>query len=965
MIDFLDNARLRQQFLITEITGWTFVASFLWLIQNGVIQTFSDFWIFASLAFLLISNILLHRILIKRVNITVLFVIESFVYLFFVYFFVHLTGGLNSFFWFLYFIPIMISLVVLDSRNCFLMLAGAIFFTLSETVPAYTRDEYGSISLGLLQILGLSSFTSFGYFLNRWVILEKMEKDNALFEYQRELKLSKGLAELTRYTLQGKSFEIVLKQIVSQTCDILMLKRCGLWIKSNILGNRSFSAVSGYQEVEFHQLYEEIWQQVQNKRVKLKEIEKTDERKISYIEKLEIKNIASEPLAVLISCDFKKNTGWNGIFVSDDLKSIEIFEKRFLSSIAQMISLGLQNQKVVLDLNKAIEEKSSKIADLLILYEITKRMAIGLELKPTIGSIIEMAIGSVNASFCMIVLVDDHNKLFCAGIHGAVSAYPDEEILNLPDGLFRRIINKGRILSTLDVEQTIFQKTYQSLTARYHMKSFLGCPLISKDTVKGALIIFSVDERDYSQSERQLVETLADHAVIAIENATTYELLQSKKQELEKSQMHLEKINTELIHQQRQLLETSEELETANRDLKRLNEIKNEFVATVSHELRTPLTSVKESVVLVLDEIMGPLNEEQKKFLSITRNNIERLSRLINDLLDLSKLDSGKLSMRKGKINLFHILKTVSESYEPARQEKKIAYTCQLEDQSLWINADPDRLNQVMYNLLNNAYKFTPADGHVHLRLQKVDQEKMIELIQRGVFENNAMNQNELEKLIIFKEFAMIGVEDDGVEIQKSDIKKIFEKFTQVRLGEKSQEGTGLGLPIVKQILLMHHGGVWVEVAENKHKIFKICIPLYQEAIVQDHLAKKISDHAIELDNHILLLLFEFIDEINDYTQIKKTIRELSKIENIIRETPCEVAKDVFRMGLRHVLVVIYGGDQAIASDQTEKIRQSIEKANLREWASQMHFVLSDVPMNTAIQENLINKLIEMNVYQG
>lgn len=326
--------------------------------------------------------------------------------------------------------------------------------------------------------------------------------------------------------------------------------------------------------------------------------------------------------------------------------------------------------------------------------------------------------------------------------------------------------------------------------------------------------------------------------------------------------------------------------------------------------------------------------------------------------MDLSKLESGKLSVNKEKVEFDQIVNTVVDSYKHVMEEKGINFSYHLPAEALWIYADADRLNQVLYNLINNAHKFTPIKGNVNISLQRINIPKLIELVKKG-----SLHEREIERLVIYKHFAVLSVEDDGTEIPKEDLKKIFEKFTQSRLGEKSQEGTGLGLPIVKNILTVHHGNIWVDISENKHKSFRVCLPLYEEAIVQDEFFKKVVQRAKELDSYVLLLLFEFGDKNVHLDQIESTLNDLNKVENIIHDVACKKEKNVFRINMRNILVVIYGGDQEIASEHTDAVHKAIENSELKSWSEKMHFVLSDLPISASFEDELHQKLAEMNVY--
>lgn len=230
-------------------------------------------------------------------------------------------------------------------------------------------------------------------------------------------------------------------------------------------------------------------------------------------------------------------------------------------------------------------------------------------------------------------------------------------------------------------------------------------------------------------------------------------------------------------------------------DLERLNELKSDFVSQVSHELRTPLTSIKGATKLILRGSTGAINEKQTKLLKIMNEDTDRLINLISDLLDISKLESGKIKMKKEDFNISEALHQCIESVQSITKEKNLKIIERFDD-NVMITADKDRIKQVVINLLSNAIKFTPADG-------------VIELYARQV---NGLSE--------------VSVKDTGVGIPMEFHKKIFEKFQRVDNSMTAEvQGTGLGLAICKKIVDDHGGKIWVESEEDKGSRFYFTIP--------------------------------------------------------------------------------------------------------------------------------------------
>jgi signal transduction histidine kinase len=227
--------------------------------------------------------------------------------------------------------------------------------------------------------------------------------------------------------------------------------------------------------------------------------------------------------------------------------------------------------------------------------------------------------------------------------------------------------------------------------------------------------------------------------------------------------------------------------------------MKSDFVSNVSHELRTPLTSIRESIGLVLEGITGSVTEKQMKFLLIAKRNTERLTNLINDLLDLAKIEAGKIEIRKRSINLINLAKEAMESFRSQAEEKKISLESSFSPSLPNIYADPDRITQVFNNLMSNALKFTSEGGKIRVGAKLSSEPKFVE----------------------------VSVRDTGVGIASQDLEKIFARFArlEIPLPERAP-GTGLGLAIVKEIIDLHQGKVWTESEPGKGSAFYFTLPV-------------------------------------------------------------------------------------------------------------------------------------------
>ncbi|MFH1752911.1 MAG: HAMP domain-containing sensor histidine kinase, partial [Candidatus Omnitrophota bacterium] len=186
-----------------------------------------------------------------------------------------------------------------------------------------------------------------------------------------------------------------------------------------------------------------------------------------------------------------------------------------------------------------------------------------------------------------------------------------------------------------------------------------------------------------------------DDKIMELEKA-----LKESKKDLEAHVWGLEKTNEAI-----RLL--YKELEFRNIELRKLDQLKSDFVSTVSHELRTPLSIIKEGINLILDEITGKINEQQNKYLSIAKQSVDRLERIINDLLNISKIESGKIELKKRPVLINELIRSAADPFEPKLKTAGLKLKLDLLDKDLEINIDPDRITQVLVNLIGNALKFT------------------------------------------------------------------------------------------------------------------------------------------------------------------------------------------------------------------------------------------------------------------
>lgn len=234
----------------------------------------------------------------------------------------------------------------------------------------------------------------------------------------------------------------------------------------------------------------------------------------------------------------------------------------------------------------------------------------------------------------------------------------------------------------------------------------------------------------------------------------------------------------------------------AERELKEMMEMKSQFISTVSHELRTPLTSMKEAIIIVSDGVAGKINKDQKNFLEIARRNTERLSRLIDEVLDFQKLNANKMKFQIQEYNVSEMVNDTYNTMAPFAKKNGVQLSVNLDKNLPTLKFDNDRMIQALTNLISNAIKFTPEKGRVTVDVKKQD------------------------------EHLAIGVSDTGMGIPKESLPKIFDQFYRVHNPNQQIKGTGLGLSIVNKIVQAHQGRIEVESEEGKGTTFTIFLPL-------------------------------------------------------------------------------------------------------------------------------------------
>lgn len=299
--------------------------------------------------------------------------------------------------------------------------------------------------------------------------------------------------------------------------------------------------------------------------------------------------------------------------------------------------------------------------------------------------------------------------------------------------------------------------------------SYVGIPLIVKNEVVGVLSLYSNEEQEPNGDEVDFLVTVGHQLAIAIHNSSLYEQTKDQAGALD-----------------------------------RANKMQADFTAMIAHDLRSPLSNSIAMCEMLLGELFGALNEEQKKWIAKIETGSRNLVILVSDFLDLSKLEAGRLDLRRQPVDLMDLIGTAVENCMAIARNKRISLRSVIDPDLPQIHADPRRIDQVLNNLLSNAAKFTPEGGKIEVRARR-DKHSGIR----------------------------VQVSDDGVGISADEMGSLFQKYCQTSSGMYSKHnGTGLGLVVCKMIVEAHGGKIWAESEEGKGSTFTFVLPAAMEPAV-------------------------------------------------------------------------------------------------------------------------------------
>ena len=369
---------------------------------------------------------------------------------------------------------------------------------------------------------------------------------------------------------------------------------------------------------------------------------------------------------------------------------------------------------------------------------------------------------------------------------------------------------------------------------------------------------------------------------------------------------------------------------------KEIDRMKTEFISTVSHELRTPLTTMKEFTSIISDEIPGKLTTDQKEYVDIIKGNIDRLARLINNLLDISKIEAGRAELKKTLVDITNLASSVVSTLKPEAEGKHIEFKTVFPASKIDVYADPDKIVQAFTNLIGNAIKFTKENGKITVGIK--DMEKEVEY----------------------------SVADTGVGIASENLSELFTKFQQFgRTAGAGTKGTGLGLVITKELVELHNGRIWAESKPGKGSKFIFTLPKHTaEPLFKEYVDNGIKQ-AMKNDSRMSLIIVSLAnsDELRQKLTNETVDSILKDMESVLRSSLRGAEGEAAIKGAGEVAAILVDCDKEDALRVEGRLKHILEDYLARKKLTRkikLRFGRATYPDEARSAEDLIKKAKEM-----
>lgn len=452
--------------------------------------------------------------------------------------------------------------------------------------------------------------------------------------------------------------------------------------------------------------------------------------------------------------------------------------KRSLDEMDEQAKLIVRTD---MELNKTQEELDKKITGLYALHNLSRAVSTTLEEKQIFNMVDSTYLQDLGFQKACAFLWQTRDEKFV--LKAQIEFFPEEierikKAIELEKTFYLELIKRNKCISSIQRKENA--QTIEKITNAFGCKIFIISCILPKEGEKGFIFVGS-EETDMAitEGDEELITVLANQIGQALENARLFEQTWLAHQELEKK-----------------VKERTQELTAALEEVKMVSKRKTDFVSSVSHELRTPLTSIKGYASILLAEKLGTLPPPAKERLAKINRHSDELTHMINDLLDIAHIESGKVMMKRQPLELKSILEKILDLFSLQLKDRQINVQVNIADSAQKVFADATQIERVLINLLGNAMKFTPLQGKI------------------TITSKNSGGQ------------VQIDVSDSGCGIPEDAQEHIFEEFYRVDNSINQQvKGSGLGLSLVKQIIQAHEGKIWLKSKENQGTTFSFTLP--------------------------------------------------------------------------------------------------------------------------------------------
>ncbi len=435
-----------------------------------------------------------------------------------------------------------------------------------------------------------------------------------------------------------------------------------------------------------------------------------------------------------------------------------------LRTFADQAVIALENVRLFKELEARTQALTRSVGELSALGEIGQAISSTLDLPTVLSTIVARASELAGADAGVIYEYDEGREVFVpraterleADIVNAMIATP----VRKGEGATGRLAQVQEPVQVADIVVARAESRVRDVLVRAGYRTLLAVPLAREGHLLGGLTVIRKTTGEFAPEIIDLLQTFATQSALAIQNARLFRELEIKSRELEVASQH-----------------------------------KSEFLASMSHELRTPLNAVIGFSDVLLDGMFGPTNEKQTEYLQDILASGQHLLSLINDILDLSKIEAGRVELDLAE---FEVASAVDDALLLMRERaarRGITLTSHVGPDVGTVRADQRKIKQVLLNLLSNAVKFTPEGGRIEVRAARADGR------------------------------AEVAVSDSGIGIAPEHHEVVFEEFRQVGRADKKAEGTGLGLALCRKFVELHGGRIWVTSQLGQGSVFTFTVP--------------------------------------------------------------------------------------------------------------------------------------------